>query len=274
MSSLMDDLFGNQRQQKQDLKHDYKEINDQSRMSRHVSKKKQLPKNNVIQKEDDTLHVPYLTNKANNSSLKSKPFSFDTKPNNEKQNTFNKDNIANKPKIKTQKEIIETKPSNNKILTQPEKASGNLNIEFQRQPATKSDNKTTTETNGGKANMIIKDVTEEIKNTTSNMSNGKIFISEPTKYKEVEKSADLLLQGNPFIAKLNKFAESNQLKEMVYFLRGIIYAANGNIKEIDEKTFLCTPKTIEVEDLFGNDDAQEKDNSNSSTITKTIVNKS
>lgn len=210
MSSLMDDLFGNQ---KQDLKNDYKEINNRTRMSRHVSKEKQLPKNNVIQKEDDTLHVPCLTNK--------------------KPNTFNNDNIANKPKIKMQKEI-----------------------------------------NEGKINMIIKDGKEEIKNTTSSMSNGKFFISEPTKYKEVEKSADLLLQGNPFIVKLNKLAESNQLKEMVYFLRGIIYAANGNIKEINEKTFLCTPKTIEVEDLFGNNDAQEKDNSSSSTITKTIDNKS
>lgn len=225
MSSLMDDLFGNQ---KQDLKNDYKEINNRTRMSRHVSKEKQLPtnKNDVIQKEDDTLHVPYLTNEANNSSLKSKP-------NDEKPNTFNTDNIANKPKIKMQKEI-----------------------------------------NEGKINMIIKDGKEEIKNTTSSMSNGKFFISEPTKYKEVEKSADLLLQGNPFIVKLNKLAESNQLKEMVYFLRGIIYAANGNIKEINEKTFLCTPKTIEVEDLFGNNDAQEKDNSSSSTITKTIDNKS
>lgn len=73
----------------------------------------------------------------------------------------------------------------------------------------------------------------------------KIVISEPTAYADAKDIAQQILSNKAVIVNFDKIDET-QAKRIVDFLAGTVFAINGEIKNVGEKIFLCTPQKFEV----------------------------
>ncbi|GKQ42845.1 cell division protein SepF [Companilactobacillus sp. RD055328] len=74
----------------------------------------------------------------------------------------------------------------------------------------------------------------------------KIVISEPVAYADAKDIAQQILGNKAVIVNFSKI-DDTQAKRIVDFLAGTVFAINGEIKNVGENIFLCTPQKFEVD---------------------------
>lgn len=72
-----------------------------------------------------------------------------------------------------------------------------------------------------------------------------IHVIEPRVYSESQKMADLLLQNESVLLNFRRM-EKDQAVKIIDFMMGCVYALQGDIQEVGEGIFLCTPAAVEI----------------------------
>jgi len=87
---------------------------------------------------------------------------------------------------------------------------------------------------------------ENVVNLTAiSQSNSKVVLCEPRSYNEAQDIADHITNRRAVIINLQLLDYDKSLR-VIDFLSGTVYALNGDIQKLGEKTFLCTPDNIDV----------------------------
>ena len=81
----------------------------------------------------------------------------------------------------------------------------------------------------------------------------KIFVMEPSVYTEAERIADALLKGEAVIINFKKM-EVADAKRVIDFVVGVTYAINGDVQQIREDIYICSPPNYQVQGSFVEDD--------------------
>lgn len=81
----------------------------------------------------------------------------------------------------------------------------------------------------------------------------KIFVMEPSVYTEAERIADALLKGEVVIINFKKM-EVADAKRVIDFVVGVTYAINGDVQQIREDIYICSPPNYQVQGSFVEDD--------------------
>ncbi len=86
--------------------------------------------------------------------------------------------------------------------------------------------------------------------TTSNtsLSSGapiEMRVERPTSYEEVGPIADHLLERKTILLNLEA-ADKETIRRLIDFLTGVAYAIGGDIKKIAKRTYVVTPKNVDV----------------------------
>ena len=81
----------------------------------------------------------------------------------------------------------------------------------------------------------------------------KIFVMEPSVYTEAERIADALLKGEAVIINFRKM-EVADAKRVIDFVVGVTYAINGDVQQIREDIYICSPPNYQVQGSFAEDD--------------------
>ena len=74
----------------------------------------------------------------------------------------------------------------------------------------------------------------------------KMILIEPRAYSESQQIADHLKNKSAVVVNLKRVTK-DQSKRIVDFLSGTIYAIGGDLQQIGDGIFLCTPKNIGVQ---------------------------
>ena len=82
----------------------------------------------------------------------------------------------------------------------------------------------------------------------------KIFVMEPSVYTEAERIADALLKGEAVIINFRKM-EVSDAKRVIDFVVGVTYAINGDVQQIREDIYICSPPNYQVQGSFVEDDS-------------------
>jgi len=82
----------------------------------------------------------------------------------------------------------------------------------------------------------------------------KVFVMEPTVYTEAERVADTLLKGEAVIINFRKM-EVSDAKRVIDFVVGVTYAINGDVQQIREDIYICSPPNYQVQGSFVEDDS-------------------
>ena len=77
----------------------------------------------------------------------------------------------------------------------------------------------------------------------------KIFVMEPSVYTEAERIADALLKGEAVIVNFRKM-EVADAKRVIDFVVGVTYAINGDVQQIREDIYICSPPNYQVQGSF------------------------
>ena len=77
----------------------------------------------------------------------------------------------------------------------------------------------------------------------------KIFVMEPSVYTEAERIADALLKGEAVIINFRKM-EVADAKRVIDFVVGVTYAINGDVQQIREDIYICSPPNYQVQGSF------------------------
>lgn len=77
----------------------------------------------------------------------------------------------------------------------------------------------------------------------------KIFVIEPSVYTEAERIADALLKGEAVIINFKKM-EVADAKRVIDFVVGVTYAINGDVQQIREDIYICSPSNYQVQGSF------------------------
>lgn len=75
-----------------------------------------------------------------------------------------------------------------------------------------------------------------------------IHVLEPRVYSESEGIADYLLNNESVLLNFKRM-ERDQAMKVIDFLAGAIYAVKGDIQEVGEGIFLCTPANVDIANL-------------------------
>ncbi|MGR3741964.1 cell division protein SepF [Companilactobacillus sp. DQM5] len=94
----------------------------------------------------------------------------------------------------------------------------------------------------------------QMSSAVNSKKTSKIVISQPVAYSDTKDIATMLLSNKAVIVNFSKIDDS-QAKRIVDFLTGTLFAIDGEIKNVGEKIFLCTPQKFEV-------DSKESDTTN------------
>lgn len=81
----------------------------------------------------------------------------------------------------------------------------------------------------------------------------KVFVMEPTVYTEAERVADALLNGEAVIINFRKM-EVTDAKRVIDFVVGVTYAINGDVQQIREDIYICSPPNFQVHGSFVEDE--------------------
>ena len=79
-----------------------------------------------------------------------------------------------------------------------------------------------------------------------------IHIIEPRVYSESQKIADLLINNEAVLLNFKR-VEMDQAVKIIDYVMGCIYALQGDIQEVGEGIFLCTPASVEITGLIKED---------------------
>ena len=85
-------------------------------------------------------------------------------------------------------------------------------------------------------------------------NNNKMILVEPRAFSESQQIADYLKSGVIVVASLNRVT-NDQAKRVVDFLSGTVYAIGGDLQKIGNGTFLCTPKTVQIQGKITEEEA-------------------
>ena len=88
-----------------------------------------------------------------------------------------------------------------------------------------------------------------------------MILLEPRAYSESQQIADYLKSNSSVVVNLKRVTH-DQVKRIVDFLSGTIYAIGGDLQKLGGGIFLCTPKNINVEGKISDDNANNKNNKN------------
>ena len=91
--------------------------------------------------------------------------------------------------------------------------------------------------------------------------NGKISLFEPRIYGDAREITNQLLNGEATIINFSQMDPKVAIKT-VDFLKGAVFAMDGEIQRIGEQIFLCTPKNFDVTGKAMNDIANENNSFN------------
>lgn len=72
-----------------------------------------------------------------------------------------------------------------------------------------------------------------------------IHIIEPRVYSESERIVDYLLNNESVLLNFQRM-EHDQAVKVIDFVAGSVYAISGDIKQVGEGIFLCTPHDVEI----------------------------
>lgn len=75
-----------------------------------------------------------------------------------------------------------------------------------------------------------------------------IHIIEPRVYSESQKIADYLLNNESVLLNFKRM-EKEQAIKIIDYVMGCVYALHGDIQEVGDGIFLCTPVTVEITSL-------------------------
>ncbi|KGX88525.1 cell division protein SepF [Pontibacillus litoralis] len=79
----------------------------------------------------------------------------------------------------------------------------------------------------------------------SMQQSSKVVLCEPRTYNEAQEIADHLVNRRAVVINLQR-VDNQAAKRVVDFLSGTVYAINGDIQKLGDKTFLCTPDNVDV----------------------------
>ena len=87
--------------------------------------------------------------------------------------------------------------------------------------------------------------TSDVVKTISQNKDNQLVLFEPRSYSETQEIASYLKQKKATVVNLHRL-QKEQSKRVIDFLSGVIFAIDGDIQQIGNKIFLCTPKNITV----------------------------
>lgn len=74
---------------------------------------------------------------------------------------------------------------------------------------------------------------------------GHLVLFEPRSFDETQTIAKLLKDNRSTVVNLHRLSK-DEAKRVTIFLSGVIYAIDGTIQVVGEKTYLCTPNNMNV----------------------------
>lgn len=74
---------------------------------------------------------------------------------------------------------------------------------------------------------------------------GHLVLLEPRSFDDTQKIAKLLKDNRSAVVNLHRLSK-DESKRVTVFLSGVIYAIDGTIQVVGEKTYLCTPNNMNV----------------------------
>ncbi|USS90897.1 cell division protein SepF [Fructilactobacillus carniphilus] len=77
------------------------------------------------------------------------------------------------------------------------------------------------------------------------MPDSKINIVEPRIFADAKNIANKLINGDAVLIRMEN-VDSTTIRRIVDFITGTIYAIEGDLQQIDEKVYLCTPQNYVV----------------------------
>lgn len=86
---------------------------------------------------------------------------------------------------------------------------------------------------------------QSVQKTTASSKSSKVILVEPRTYSESTDIADHLKNRRAVVVNLQRI-DSEQGRQIVDFLSGVVYALGGDIQKIGLSIFLCTPDNVEV----------------------------
>lgn len=104
------------------------------------------------------------------------------------------------------------------------------------------------ETSGRKISMFEKAKSSKTSDAVKALGQSKdnqLVLFEPRAYSETQEIASYLKQKKAAVVNLHRL-QKEQSKRVIDFLSGVIFAIDGDIQQIGNKIFLCTPKNISV----------------------------
>ena len=105
--------------------------------------------------------------------------------------------------------------------------------------------------------MITDEVDEDAYYSESKVTlpdgNGKMILLEPRAFSESQQIADHLKKRNTVVVNMKRVT-TEQVKRIIDFLSGTVYAIGGDLQKIGVGIFLCTPKNVNVEGTISDDD--------------------
>lgn len=82
----------------------------------------------------------------------------------------------------------------------------------------------------------------------TNTQKTSIRIIEPRVYSESERIADYLLNNESILLNFRRM-DAEQAEKVIDFFAGAVYAINGDMKQVGEGIFLCTPQDVEISQM-------------------------
>ncbi|WP_404799144.1 cell division protein SepF [Bacillus aerolatus] len=103
-----------------------------------------------------------------------------------------------------------------------------------------------TETDEGETVKSPKAAKKNVVSLQSVQKSSKVILSEPRVFAEAQEIADHLKNRRAVVVNLQRI-QHDQAKRVIDFLSGTVYAIGGEIQQLGQKIFLCTPDNVEVD---------------------------
>lgn len=105
---------------------------------------------------------------------------------------------------------------------------------------------------GGVPTVVENEQVTPIHNVVSfTQKTSKVILFEPFSYTEAQDIGDCLKNKRAAVVNLQRI-DKVQGKRIIDFLSGVIFALNGDIKQVGSNIFLCTPDNVEVDGTISN----------------------
>lgn len=102
----------------------------------------------------------------------------------------------------------------------------------------------------------IRGVVGESTDTQGDEYSSHVVLMEVEVYEEIGKVATLLMEEKSIIINVKTLNDDN-VKRVVSFLEGALFVVGGEMKQLDDKTFLCVPNSVAIVDKEAEVDTEE-----------------